>query len=177
VYLLGCLGLGSGEARSIQIEHFSETVRGHRVLAFVGRGGVAARIPLPVPVVRALDESAEGRNSGPLMLARDRRRPLSELSLRTLVRNMGVAAGISVRVHPHLLRVSCIINALDSGASLRKVQDLARHGQVVSTMRYDHDRRSHDAHAVHTLMAYLSTPENPRAATLDDHAPADGGEG
>jgi hypothetical protein len=44
-------------------------------------------------------------------------------------------------------------------------------------MRYDHDRRSHDAHAVHTLMAYLSTPENPRAATLDDHAPADGGEG
>jgi integrase/recombinase XerD len=95
VYLLGCLGLSNSEARSIRIEHFSETVRGHRVLEFVGRGGVAARMPLPVPVARALDESAQGRDNGPLMLRRDGLRPLHENTLRTMVRNMGVAAGIS----------------------------------------------------------------------------------
>ena len=173
IYLLGCLGLGNTEARSVQVENFSQTVRGHRVLQFVGSRGIPARMPLPVSVARALDASAQGRDSGPLMLRPDGRGPLSAKSLRTLVRNLGVAAGISVRVYPNLLRVSCIVSALDSGASPRKVQDLAR-VQVGTTLRYERDRTSHDEHAVHALLAYLTSPEDGSVATLDDHISADG---
>jgi hypothetical protein len=67
-----------------------------------------------VSVVRALDESAQGRDSGPLMMRPD---GLGERkSLRTIVRNLGKGAGVAVRVLPETLRVSCIVNALDSGA-------------------------------------------------------------
>src|SRR5215208_120326 len=174
VYLLGCLGLSNSEACSIHIEDLSGSVRGHRVLEFAGRGGVPARLPLPVPVARALEESAAGRNSGPLMLHRDGRRPLDGEALRRIVRNMGVAAGISVHVNPHLLRVSCIINALDSGASPRKVQDLARHARVEVTLRYDRDRKSHDDHAVHSLMAYLNSGEDAGTAEPNANPPIPG---
>lgn len=172
VYLLGCLGLSSSEARAVRVEDFSKTVRGYRVLDFVGRGGVATRMPLPVPVARALDEAAQGRESGPLMLRRDGLGPLHEGSLRIIVRNLGKAAGISGRVVPQTLRVSCIINALDSGASVRKAADLARHVHAGSTLRYDRDRTSHDESAVRSLVAYLAAPEQPgqeRIRTGGDH--------
>jgi integrase/recombinase XerD len=169
-YLLGCLGLSNGEACSIRVEDFAKTVRGHRVLEFVGRRGFAARIPLPVSVVRALDESAQGRVSGPLMLRPDGSGPVTEKSLRTIVRNLGKGAGIAVRVLPETLRVSCIVNALDSGASVRKVADLARHLDAGWTLRYDRDRTSHDDHAVHTLAAYLSSAEELPVADEADAA-------
>jgi len=156
VYLLGCLALSNSEARAVRIEDFSKTVRGHRVLDFVGRAGVPARMPLPVPVARALDEAAQGRESGPLMLRRDGQGPLHTQSLCTIVRNLGKAAGISVPVVPQVLRVSCIINALDSGASVRKTADLARHVHAGTTLRYDRDRTSHDESAVRSLVAYLA---------------------
>lgn len=161
VYLLGCLGLSSSEARAVRIEDFSKTVRGYRVLDFVGRGGVQTRMPLPVPVARALDEAAQGRESGPLMLRRDGQGPLHESSLRRIVCNLAKAAGISGRVVPQMLRVSCIINALDSGVSVRKAADLARHVHAGSTLRYDRDRTSHDESAVRNLVAYLAPAEQP----------------
>jgi hypothetical protein len=92
----------------------------------VGRRGLPALIPLPVSVVRALDESAQGRDSGPLMLRPDGLGPVNEKSLRMIVRNLGKGAGVAVRVLPETLRVSCIVNGLDSGAAVRKVADLAR---------------------------------------------------
>jgi len=70
---------------------------------------------------------------------------------------MGVEAGITQIVHPHLLRASCITNALDSGASLAKVQDLARHADPQTTMGYDRDRTNLDDHAVHSLVSYLAS--------------------
>ena len=57
-------------------------------------------------------------------------------------------------------------NALDSGASLRKVQDLAGHIDISNTLRYDRERTSHDDHAAHSLIAYLNSPEE--VVPLDD---------
>jgi integrase/recombinase XerD len=159
MFLLGCLGLHNWEARAVCIEDFSQTVRGHRVLELVARDGVLTRMPLPVPVVRALDEAAQGRESGPLMLGPDGIGPLHTNSLRRIVRDLGKDACLPVRVVPKLLRISCIVNALDSGASLRKVSDLARHIDAGSTVRYERDRTGHDDHAVRSLVAYLEPAE------------------
>ena len=65
-------------------------------------------------------------------------------------------AGIGTRVTPHLLRHSSITNALEAGASLRKVQDLARHSDPRTTMHYDRNRTSLDDHAVHSLVAFIA---------------------
>lgn len=138
-------------------------MRGHRVLTLTGKGGVHARVPLPVPVVRALDDAAGGRTSGLLILRRDGE-PLTRQGLRTITRTLGKQAGITSPLTPHLLRHSCITNALESGASLRKVQDLARHAEPRTTMRYDRNRTSLDDHAIHSLVAFIVPQEAPEPA-------------
>lgn len=157
-YLLACLALRASEACAVRIEDYQHVVRGHRVLALTGKGGLHARVPLPVPVVRALDDAAEGRTSGNLILRRDGD-PLTRQGLRTITRTLGKRAGIASPLTPHLLRHSCITNALESGASLRKVQDLARHAEPRTTMRYDRNRTSLDDHAIHSLVAFIAPPE------------------
>ena len=157
-YLLACMALRASEACSLRVEDYQRTVRGHRVLEFVGKGGVPARMPLPVPVIRALDDAAGGRTTGQVILRQDGL-PLGRQGLSGLTATLGRRAGIDTRVYPHLLRHSCITNALESGASLRKVQDLARHAEPRTTMRYDRNRTNLDDHAVHSLVAFLCPSE------------------
>ncbi|MDO9378650.1 MAG: tyrosine-type recombinase/integrase [Nocardioidaceae bacterium] len=154
-FLLACMALRASEACSIRCESFEKTMRGHRVLEFVGKGMVPARMPLPVPVLRALEAAAGGRASGPLLLVRDGTRGMQRQGLNTLVATMSKRAGIESKVTSHVLRHSSITNALESGASLRKVQDLARHTEPRTTMRYDRNRTNLDDHAVHSLVAFV----------------------
>ncbi len=168
-YLLACMALRSSEACSIQIEDYQQTVRGHRVLHFTGKGHVPARMPLPVPVLRALDAAAEGRTHGQLLRGRDGQ-PLCRRGTYRIVGYLARQAGIPARVTPHLLRHSSITNALESGASLRKVQDLARHSDPRTTMHYDRNRTSLDDHAVHSLVAFLSGSGASEVSSADDPA-------
>lgn len=172
-YLLACMALRSSEACSIRIEDYQQTVRGHRILQFTGKGDVPARMPLPVPVLRALDAAADGRDQGQLLRGRDGQ-PLCRRGVYRVVGYLARQAGISARVTPHLLRHSSITNALESGASLRKVQDLARHSDPRTTMHYDRNRTSLDDHAVHSLVAFLSGEAGYRVdAALDEVAGAE----
>lgn len=154
-YLLSCMALRSSEACSIRIEEYQQTVRGHRILQFTGKGYVPARMPLPVPVLRALDGAADGRTQGQLLHGSERQ-PLCRRGIYRVVGYLARQACISSRVTPHFLRHSSITNALESGASLRKVQDFARHSDSRTTMHYDRNRTSLDDHAVHSLVAFLS---------------------
>ena len=155
-FLLACMALRAAEACSLRIEDYQKTSRCHRILAFHGKGGAPARMPIPVPVLRALDAAADDRASGALLLRRDGG-PLTRQGLGTITSTLGRRAGITrLVVRPHLLRHSCITNPLESGASVRKVQDLARHTEPRTTMRYDRNRTSLDNHAVHSLVAFLA---------------------
>ncbi|WP_369012401.1 tyrosine-type recombinase/integrase [Nocardioides imazamoxiresistens] len=169
-YLLACLALRAAEACSVRIEDFREVLRGHRVLYLVGKGGVHARMPVPVSVARALDEACGGRTEGLLIRRRDGN-ALSRQGLRTLTRTIGKRAGIEVPLTPHLLRHSAITNALESGASLRKVQDLARHAEPRTTMRYDRNRTNLDDHAAHSLAAFI-VPADPRTTAVRSPSPS-----
>ncbi len=164
-FLLCCMALRASEACSIQIENFQRSSRGHRVLEFHGKAGVPARMPIPVPVLRALDAAAGDRTTGTLLLRQDGG-PLSRQGLGTIVNTLGRRAGIKeFVVRPHLLRHSCITNALESGASIRKVQDLARHAEPRTTMRYDRNRTNLDDHAVHSLVAFIAPADDVSSST------------
>lgn len=157
-FLMACMALRAAEVCSIQVEDYQRLSRGHRVLEFHGKGGAPARMPIPVPVLRALDAAAAGRTTGNLLLRLDGG-PLTRQGLGTITNTLGRRAGITgFVVRPHLLRHSCITNALESGASIRKVQDLARHAEPRTTMRYDRNRTNLDDHAVHSLVAFIAPP-------------------
>lgn len=120
-----------------------------------GRRGRPARMPLPESIVLALEAAAQDRATGALLLGQTGR-PIHRSTLDNIVHHMGVEAGISRRVTSLLLPASCLTNALDSGASLAKVQHLARHAQPQTTMRYDRNRTNLYDHAIHSLVSYLT---------------------
>jgi integrase len=156
VTLMGMLGLRVSEACNVRIEDYQDIERGHRVLRLVGKGGKPATIPLPVPVLRALDAAAGDRTSGPLLLRNKSGKPVNRKSAALTVARLCRKAGIKKNVTPHGLRHSFVTAALDAGVPLRDVQVAARHSDPRITARYDRARHNHDRHASHVVAAFLA---------------------
>jgi integrase len=156
VTLMGMLGLRVSEACAVKIEDYQDIERGHRVLRLVGKGGKPATIPLPVPVLRALDAAAGERTSGPLLLRNKGGQPVNRKSAALTITRLCKKAGIKKNVTPHGLRHSFVTAALDAGVPLRDVQVAARHSDPRITARYDRARHNHDRHASHVVAAFLA---------------------
>ena len=156
ISLMGMLGLRVSEACAVKIEDYQDIERGHRVLRLVGKGGKPATIPLPVPVLRALDAAAGERTSGPLLLRNKSGEPVNRKSAALTVARLCKKAGIKKNVTPHGLRHSFVTAALDAGVPLRDVQVAARHSDPRITARYDRARHNHDRHASHVVAAFLA---------------------
>lgn len=156
ITLMGMLGLRVSEACNVKIEDYQQIERGHRVLRMVGKGGKPATIPLPVPVIRALDAAAGDRTSGPLLLRRKSGLPVNRKSAALSVTRLCKQAGINKKISPHSLRHSYVTACLDAGVPLRDVQVAARHSDPRITARYDRARHNHDRHANHTVAAFLA---------------------
>ncbi len=156
ITLMGMLGLRVSEACNVKIEDYQQIERGHRVLRLVGKGGKPATIPLPVPVLRAMDAAAGDRESGYLLLRRKSGLPVNRKSAALTVTRLCKKAGIRKNVTPHGLRHSFVTACLDAGVPLRDVQVAARHSDPRITARYDRARHNHDRHAVHTVSAFLA---------------------
>lgn len=58
-------------------------------------------------------------------------------------------------LHPHALRHGFVTISLDEGASLRDVQDAARHADPRTTRRYDKNRNSLNRRPTHRLLGAL----------------------
>ena len=156
ITLMGMLGLRVSEACGVKIEDYQQIERGHRVLRLIGKGGKPATIPLPVPVIRALDAAAGDRTSGPLLLRRKSGEPMNRKAAALAVTRLCKAAGITKKISPHSLRHSYVTACLDAGVPLRDVQVAARHSDPRITARYDRARHNHDRHANHTVAAFLA---------------------
>ncbi|WKN53750.1 tyrosine-type recombinase/integrase [Rhodococcus opacus] len=159
IALLGMLGLRVSEACSLDVDSFSETRRGHRVVQFMGKGDKAAAVPLPVPVLRAMENAAGTRESGPLILRADGSR-MSRRSADRVVKRLAKQAGILKRVSPHVLRHTFVTAAFDAKVPLRDVQIAARHADVRQTLAYDRARQSLDSHATYAVAAFLGSSDD-----------------
>jgi len=150
VLLMLELGLRVSEAVGALIEDLSEQGR-HRVLRIRGKGQAtkATLVPLNQPVADAIANATEGRSSGPLLI-NERGRALSRQQAGRRIRALGESIGVP-RLHPHALRHAFVTLALDEGASLRDVQDGARHADPRTTRRYDRNRMNLDRHPTHLL--------------------------
>lgn len=157
IALLALLGLRINEALGVQIEDFRDTIHGHRVLRLTGKGAVPVTVPLPPEAVELLDQAADGRVRGPL-LVRDRSSvralvglPLTYSATQAALKRLVLEAGLDRKVTPHMFRRGYVTAGLDAGVSMRDMQIAARHKSPSTTSRYDRGALNLDRHANHLI--------------------------
>ncbi|MFL5844268.1 MAG: tyrosine-type recombinase/integrase [Solirubrobacteraceae bacterium] len=150
VLLLLELGLRVSEAVGADIEDLGEQGR-HRVLAIRGKGQATKATPVPLnpALVAAVADAAGGRDGGALLVTRTGRR-LTRQHAGKIIKALGTGIGLP-DLHPHELRHAFVTIALDEGASLRDVQDAARHADPRTTRGYDRNRGRLERHPTHHL--------------------------
>lgn len=160
VLLLSTMALRISEALALDLDGF-ETVRGHVTAVVAGKGGRQDRMPFPPLLVAALEDlqALEQRSTGPVLATVNDDGGVVRWNRHQATRalsRLGRAAGISRTVRPHMLRASAVTRALDLGATLRDVQDLARHADPRTTRRYDRGRGALDRSPAYALAADLA---------------------
>jgi len=129
-----------------------------RTVAVTGKGSKERVVPFGRAAERALRAYLEhgrpalttqgGRRSGPIgrtdqLFVNAHGRALSRVGFWKILKRHARTAGISSRVHPHILRHSFATHLLHGGADLRVVQELLGHASVATTAIYTHLDRAY----------------------------------
>lgn len=150
VSLMAVLGLRVSEACNAQIEDLRVDEMGYFSLVIKGKGGRVDKLPLPLPVARAVTKSVAGRSSGPIILRKNGTQQ-DRSGAYHWIREVARKTGLPKDIHPHSLRHAAITTVLDSGADLRDAQLFARHADIRITMHYDRRELTYDNHPAHLV--------------------------
>ncbi|MCP4870102.1 MAG: tyrosine recombinase [Proteobacteria bacterium] len=110
----------------------------------MGKGRKERIVPLGEPCVDALRAWGEARplmsspDSGDALFLNTRDRRISDRSIRRMIKQRALAAGVSTDAHPHALRHSFATHLLDGGADLRSIQEMLGHASLSTTQQYTH---------------------------------------
>ena len=73
-----------------------------------------------------------------ILFVNQRGLPITSRSIQNICEYAGRDAGISMHIHPHMIRHSFATHLLDNGADLRVVQELLGHENLQTTQIYTH---------------------------------------
>ncbi len=128
-------GLRLNEATHLQVRDIdSETMR---IFVRKGKGQKDRYVMLSKRLLEILrDYWKSFRPKGWLFPGKDPRQPISAKSVQRVVARARKASRIEKNVTPHSLRHSFAVHLLESGTSLKYIQDLLGHSSINSTMIY-----------------------------------------
>jgi integrase len=99
------------------------------------KGGQEATHPLLGDELRALRE-LKRQSASPFVFASERGGPFTQSGFAKLLARAGEEAGISFKVHPHMLRHACGYALANKGLDTRTLQAYLGHRSINSTTRY-----------------------------------------
>lgn len=143
--LYGC-GCRVGELCALDV---ADLDHGEAMVRLRGKGSKERQVPVGEPALAAVAEYLRagrprlaGRRPSPALLLNRRGGRLTRVSVWTLVKTAGAAAGLPATVSPHTLRHSYATHLLEGGADLRVVQELLGHADISTTEIYTHIDRA-----------------------------------
>ncbi len=134
-------GLRASEMCDVRAKDFSASTG---VIRVRGKGGRERWVPLPATAVASIVAylgARNGQGDDPLILGRGGQ-SVSRQWVYGLLKTKAKSVGIDP-VSPHMLRHSYATHLLEGGASLREVQELLGHQNIVTTQIYTSVARSH----------------------------------
>ncbi len=144
--LLYATGLRVSELIHVRLEELDAEMG---VLRTVGKGQKVRLVPVGRVALEAIEAytgqyraSILKRKASEFLFVTSRGSSMTRQAFWKLVRRHGAAAGISVRIAPHMLRHSFATHLLDRGADLRSLQLMLGHADISTTQIYTHVLRS-----------------------------------
>lgn len=134
VWLMAGAGLRVDEACSARIEDLSGDLLTVRV-----KGGHRQTKALSEEVLTAIEATIGDRTDGPIVVDGEGR-PIKVWRAQQAVAQLGTQAGITERVHPHILRHTAATLALEAGTPVEDVSALLGHRSIETTLRYIRNR-------------------------------------
>ncbi len=135
-------GLRVGECVSLDTSSI-DLKRGE--VRVIGKGRKERRVPLGEPCADAVRSWLGVRvlmtpspDAGRALFLNARGGRLSDRSIRRMLKQRALRAGVSTDVHPHALRHSFATHLLDGGADLRSIQEMLGHASLSTTQQYTH---------------------------------------
>jgi integrase/recombinase XerD len=138
--LYGC-GLRVSEASGLKI---SCIYMKEGFVRIIGKGNKERLVPIGEMAVQAVDAYLSVRpepvdqDSSDILFLNRFGRPLSRVSMFTMIKKQAVAAGIRKEISPHTFRHSFATHLLEHGADLRVVQEMLGHESISTTEIYTH---------------------------------------
>jgi site-specific recombinase XerD len=102
------------------------------------------------------------RSSSKLAHTLDHDAPIDARSVRRILRELGVKAGIG-KVTPHMLRHSFATHLLEGGADLRAIQELLGHSSILTTQIYTHCSAAHMREALEKAHPHWQEEDDEKA--------------
>jgi type 1 fimbriae regulatory protein FimB/type 1 fimbriae regulatory protein FimE len=101
------------------------------------KSGTPATHPLTGRELRALRRlQREQEPKSPFVFISQRRVPFTNRGFQAMVERAGKAAGLNMKVHPHMLRHSCGYKLANDGVDTRTIQGFLGHKSIQHTVRY-----------------------------------------
>ena len=115
-----------------QIDFATATMHVRRV-----KQGTPATHPIRGDEIRALRRLQREQNpQSPFVFTSERGAPFSTAGFARTVERVGEAAGIGLKVHPHMLRHACGFKLANDGHDTRALQAYLGHRNIQHTVRY-----------------------------------------
>jgi type 1 fimbriae regulatory protein FimB/type 1 fimbriae regulatory protein FimE len=115
-----------------QIDFTAGTMHVQRV-----KSGTPATHPIRGDELRALRKLERGQKpSSPIVFTSERGAPFSTAGFARMVERAGQAAGLALKVHPHMLRHACGYALANAAHDTRAIQAYLGHRNIAHTVRY-----------------------------------------